>query len=71
MSDTLTALIAAVVGLLSGAVGSLLAPWANWGVEKRRKRFDARHEIISRGRQAVARVVQHRDDGGGCGSNNR
>lgn len=39
MSDSLlNIIIAALTGGLSGAMASLLAPWANWGIEKRRLR---------------------------------
>ncbi len=34
--DWTSVLVAAFTGLLSGAAGSVLAPWANWGVETRR-----------------------------------
>lgn len=55
MSDTtLTALIAGAVGLLSGAIGSLIAPWVNWGIERRRKLFESRSEHIHRWREILA-----------------
>jgi hypothetical protein len=31
----------AVIGLFTGACGSLIAPWVNWGVEARRERVKA------------------------------
>lgn len=39
-------IISAVIGLISGAIGSLIAPWINWGVEKKRKRYERRVELI-------------------------
>jgi hypothetical protein len=55
MSDTtLAALISGVVGLFSGAVGSLIAPWVNWGIEKRRKQFESRSELIRQWREIIA-----------------
>lgn len=55
MSDTiLTALIAGVVGLVTGAVGSLIAPWVNWGIEKRRKQFENRSELVHQWRDIIA-----------------
>jgi hypothetical protein len=35
----------------AGALGSLLAPWANWGIEKRRARLEHRRNQIKRWRQ--------------------
>lgn len=49
-----TALIAGIVGLLTGAVGSLLAPWAQWGVEKRRKKIERRTTLIDSWRELLA-----------------
>ncbi|RJQ62188.1 MAG: hypothetical protein C4530_05275 [Desulfobacteraceae bacterium] len=37
----------ALLGLSAGIVGSLIAPWANWGVEKRRARQARRSELIN------------------------
>jgi hypothetical protein len=38
---------------LPGAVGSLLAPWAHWGVEKRRLQWQARSGLLSDIRTAM------------------
>jgi hypothetical protein len=38
--------IPAVAGLISGAMGSLFAPWANWGVEKKRLQQTARAKLL-------------------------
>lgn len=55
MTDSITvALIAAVFGLVTGVIGSLAAPWANWGVERRRVRLASRQARITEWRQAVA-----------------
>jgi hypothetical protein len=40
-------LIPGVIGLIAGIVGSLIAPWVHWGVEKRRTRQAKRREMIS------------------------
>lgn len=40
-------LVPAVSGLVSGVVGSLIAPWSQWGVEARRERMKARRELLS------------------------
>jgi hypothetical protein len=52
-----TAIIAAVTGLGSGAVGSIIAPWSNWGVEKRRDKLTARRNQIAAWRKMVGRYV--------------
>lgn len=43
LTDTV---VAAVVGLVAGAVGSLVAPWVQWGVEKRRLQRQYRLDLI-------------------------
>jgi len=45
-SEIVVALIGGGAGLATGIVGSLFAPWANWGAEKRRRRQDRRVERI-------------------------
>src|SRR5213080_1807801 len=51
LTPIVVAAISSVVGLISGAVGSFLAPWANWGVEKRRLRLTQRKTIIDDARR--------------------
>ena len=36
-----------VLGFLGGIVGSFIAPWVHWGVEKRRLRQAKRRELIN------------------------
>jgi hypothetical protein len=45
--------ISGIVGLITGALGSLIAPWVAWGVEKRRVKRQYRIEQISRWREAL------------------
>lgn len=45
-SNTLPIIVSAVVGLLTGVVGSLVAPWVNWGVEKRKLKRENRVRLI-------------------------
>lgn len=55
MTDpVLTVFISAFAGLISGVVGSLIAPWVHWGVEKRRGRLASRRETIAAWRLALA-----------------
>jgi hypothetical protein len=35
-----------VLGLFGGIIGSLIVPWINWGVERRRTRQAKRRELI-------------------------
>ena len=39
-------LIPGVLGLIGGAIGSLIAPWVNWGIEKRREKLNRRRKFI-------------------------
>ena len=45
--------IAGIAGFASGDLASISAPWANWGVEKRRLRRQSRVERISEWRKGV------------------
>lgn len=46
-------IIAALLGLVAGVVGSLIAPWVQWAVEKRRSTLAYRADTIRRWREAV------------------
>ncbi len=41
-----TVLVSAVTGLISGAIASLIAPWVQWAIEKRRNLINYRRELI-------------------------
>ena len=56
------AIIAGVVGLFTGAVGSLIAPWVQWGIEKRRKRYEKRVELVKEWRELVLNESFERED---------
>lgn len=45
--------IPAIAGLLAGALASLVAPWATWGVEKKRLVREARTNLISEARSLL------------------
>lgn len=53
--------VPAVLGLVGGAIGSIVAPWSNWGVETRRKRLENRHNFIVEARNAVTTAEGVRD----------
>jgi hypothetical protein len=55
-SEIIVAVIGGGVGLATGIVGSLFAPWANWGVEKRRLRHAGRVERIKEWREGANRL---------------
>lgn len=55
-SEIVVALIGGGAGLATGIVGSLFAPWANWGAEKRRRRQDRRVERIAEWRAGASQL---------------
>jgi len=54
MSDTvLAAIVGAVAGIITGSIGALFAPWATWGIEKRKQKLAHRRELIVKWRKMV------------------
>jgi hypothetical protein len=53
MEEFLKIAIPALAGLIAGAIGSLIAPWIHWGIEKKKIRHTARREFISAARRAL------------------
>jgi hypothetical protein len=49
-----TAIIGGAAGLASGAVASLIAPWVNWGIEKRRLKRKRRYDLLDSWRAGIA-----------------
>jgi hypothetical protein len=47
------ALIAAIVGFVTGILGTFVAPWVNWGIEKRRLVREDRRKAIAQWRGSV------------------
>ena len=47
MDEILTIAIPALAGLVAGIIGSLIAPWVHWGIEKRKLRLMSRRVLIS------------------------
>jgi len=39
-------IISAIIGLIAGAIGSLIAPWVNWGIEKKKIRLEERKIML-------------------------
>lgn len=52
-----TALIGLVAGAVSGGITALAAPWANWGVEKRRDARARRAALVKEWRAGIAQWV--------------
>ena len=44
-------MVAATTGLFSGAIGSFVAPWVNWSIEKRKGQRAAQTKLISEARE--------------------
>lgn len=46
-------LVTAIIGLISGALGSLIAPWIHWSIEKRKSKLEYKKSLISNWRQFI------------------
>ena len=46
--------IPGIIGLIGGIIGSFIAPWVHWGVEKRKIRQQKRRELINTSRAMLA-----------------
>ncbi|MFI1918994.1 hypothetical protein [Nocardia sp. NPDC020380] len=55
-SEIISTLISGGVGLVTGVIGSLAAPWANWGVEKRRLTRQRRAELLAEWRAGIDQI---------------
>ena len=47
-------IVPVLVAIGSGAIGSLIAPWVHWGIEKKKLKLDGRRKLIERARQIVS-----------------
>jgi hypothetical protein len=47
------AIVVAIIGLGAGTLGSLTAPWAQWGVEKRRAQLARRQALVDSWRAGI------------------
>lgn len=55
-------IIAGVIGLITGAIGSLIAPWVQWGIEKRRIKQKRRIELLEEWRRIISKPNFDRKD---------
>jgi len=46
-------IISGIIGFITGALGSLIAPWIHWGIEKRRIKQKRRIELIEKWRSIL------------------
>ncbi len=46
-------IIPALVGLVTGALGSIVAPWATWGVEKMKIKMEQRKQLLKDVREVL------------------
>jgi len=47
------AIISGVFGLIGGTVASLVAPWVQWGIEKRRNKMTYRRQLVESWREYI------------------
>lgn len=58
MSDTVwAAIVGGSAGVLAGGISSLVAPWANWQIDKHRKKLEYKRELIARWRDMLGSVL--------------
>jgi hypothetical protein len=54
MTDTVwAAIVGGIAGVVTGSISAVVAPWANWGIEKRRHSRESRKQIIQSARRIV------------------
>ena len=53
MEIIVTKVLPAILGFVAGAIGTLVAPWVNWGIEKRREKTKRRQEFIDSWRRYI------------------
>jgi len=46
-------IVSAVSGLIAGTIASLIAPWINWGIEKRKIKMNRRVELIKNCKELI------------------
>jgi hypothetical protein len=69
VSDTLiAAIVGAVAGIITGSIGSLFAPWATWGIEKRKQKLARQRELVDKWRVMLSEIQHPEDTHGQLGS---
>jgi hypothetical protein len=54
--------IGGVAGLATGALGSVIAPWVNWGIEKQRGDRKHKRDLIASWRAGIASIDDEGSD---------
>jgi hypothetical protein len=58
MSDAVWAgIIGGIAGVITGGISSIIAPWANWGVEKRNQKLQHRRKLVEEWREMITWAV--------------
>ena len=57
MDEFLKIAVSSGFGLVSGGIGSLIAPWVDWGVEKKRILLTARRDFLKECREQVHKAL--------------
>jgi hypothetical protein len=57
-------LVPALLGFTGGIIGSLIVPWVQWAIEKRRGKFEYRQEMIKTWREGIDNFNWTDDDFG-------
>jgi hypothetical protein len=59
-------IISGIVGFATGAIASLVAPWVNWGIEKKRQKLNYKREQVAKWRKMIEEVADaqesHKND---------
>src|SRR4051794_23066239 len=50
MADWVSILTSGIIGAITGGISALAAPWANWGIEKRRIKMNEGRDRVKRWR---------------------
>ncbi len=59
MSDTVWATIdGGIAGVVTGGLSSLIAPWANWQIDKRRQRLKHKQYLVALWRDMLGSVLK-------------
>lgn len=54
MTEPITiAIIAAIAGLISGTIASIIAPWINWGIQKKKEKQEQRRILLESNRKII------------------
>ena len=60
--DSFPIIFGGLMGLLAGIIGSLIAPWVHWGIEKRKTKRKERIQLLEELRSTVPTVkIQGKD----------